>query len=248
MIHSFFNELQSLYEKIDKKITEHYSANQEFSKLQPCRKGCDSCCHQFFEISEGEALYIVKYLDTLPIEIKESIQQKIVHAYGDFVKNNRGFYERFFKNASSEPFDADLYFNDDTRFSIRIPCPCLDDSGSCQIYAARPLICRTTGSGYTTTEDLGEICEIIPSSIAAKYWQVDLEEFQDAIWSTNELINPNDPDQILELRQFPLFYYLFDLICDPTSHNPTTLKKLIDDYDSLPRHELEKKLFNMLIL
>lgn len=248
MTNSFFDALSALYSSIDALIYDHYTNNPQLAKLQPCKKGCDACCSQFFEISEGEALYILNYLSEQPEPFVSDLSQKITVAFNTFTRHYHEFYSTYFENSDAQPFDADAYFDDETRFHIRIPCPCLDKQGSCTIYEARPLVCRTTGSSYTSTDDQGEICEIIPSSVKAMKWQADLVHLQEAIWSISEIHDPNDRDHLFELRQFPIFYYLYDLLCRGETIRDAFNNPLLIEYKNLSREDLEERLFKQLIL
>jgi Fe-S-cluster containining protein len=255
--YSYLGTLKQLYHDIDLAINNHFNDFPDHKKTLPCKDGCSACCSQFFEISEGEALYILYYVSLQSIDFQQKAKESLDIAFSRFVHEFASFYQSHFKYSDTELFDYEAYFNDPIRFEIRIPCPFLSVQGSCTIYPARPIICRTTGSSYTTLDDCGEICEIIPSSLKSHQWQADLRHFQDRIWSFSELSlldrddssnSPFDSDEIIELRQFPLFYSLYELLCLPASFEEAYLSPLFKDYLTLTRSELEKKLFHKLIL
>jgi len=245
---SYFSQLQKLYTDIDFAIHKHYEENPESLYIQPCQEGCDACCSQFFEISEGESLLILDYIFSQPKEFQGQLIANIVVCHTTFVQKYPTFYLDYFKYADSQVFDADRYFDDTTRFHIRIPCPCLSEKGSCTIYPVRPLICRTTGSGYTTCDDGGEICEIIPSSLKAQQWQADLCRFQESIWSMSEISLTSNEESIIELRQFPLFYSLYEFINQSHSDDQARLNLTLNNYRNIERQELEEQLIKELIL
>ncbi|NDL66398.1 hypothetical protein [Anaerotalea alkaliphila] len=66
---------------------------------------------------------------------------------------------------------------------------------------------------FTDTWDQGAVCSEMRSAASARRWQADLQSFQKEILSVSE-ITP-DPSalpsqEVVELRQYPLFYYLYD--------------------------------------
>lgn len=247
--HSYASDLQQLYKRIDATIQMHYFKNPAKNKKQPCKKGCDDCCSQFFEISEGEAMMILEHLKTFTTEELNSIKNNLQETYDYFVSEYPDFFNAYFSNSGQEAFDSDAYFTDETRFDIRIPCPFLTEEGSCNIYTVRPLICRTTGSSFTEESDLGEICEHIHSSIDAQEWQANLESFQEEIWAASELSTlEGTEDEIIVLRQFPIFYALYELVCLPENSEDVFATPWLNDYFELPKSELEAKLAKELIL
>lgn len=245
---SYLSSLEQLYQLVDSTIQTHYIQHPDSQSAQPCKKGCDACCSQFFEISEGESIYILRYLATQTVDFQKNAKSKIEEMYHRFLTEYPKFYATYFENSESEAFDYEAYFDDSTRFTIRIPCPFVSSDGACSIYDARPMICRTTGSAFTTLDDCGDICEIIPSSLLAQKWQADLSHFQEDIWNINELLETKEDETIIELRQFPLFYLLYDLFCKQPSFETAFNSALLHDYSQLSRFELEKKLRKQLIL
>lgn len=245
---SYIRSLQELYKIIDERIEQHYQSDTNKTLAQPCKKGCSYCCSQFFEISEGEAMYILSYLEGLSPEQKAYYKEMITRTYELFIREYPDFYKKYFADSQNEVFDEESYFEDETRYDIHIPCPFLHSEGYCSIYAFRPLICRTTGSAYTTDEDLAEVCELIPSSIQAQAWQADLTDLEEEIWSISELTTLSTEDEIIALRQYPLFYQLYELYCVPEKDTFAFNNPLYRAYFEENRRLLEQELYKKLIL
>lgn len=245
---SYINELKKLYQQIDAHIGQHYQAHPSKALLQPCKKGCSFCCSQFFEISEGEAMYILSYLEGATTEQKNYYKEMISRTYQHFQKEYSDFYQKYFAHSNEEPFDEEAYFEEELRYEIRIPCPFLNSEGACSIYEYRPLICRTTGSSFTTADDVGEICELIPSSLKAQLWQANLQSFEEEIWKASELTSFTSSEEILVLRQYPLFYWLYELFCEAQNDKDVFSNPLYRSYFEKPRKELEQELYEKLIL
>ena len=245
---SYIQSLQDLYKIIDERIEQHYRLQPNKALTQPCKKGCSYCCSQFFEVSEGEAMYILSYIEGLTSEQKAYYKELISRTYELFIREYPEFHKKYFADSQNEVFDEESYFDDETRFDIHLPCPFLHSEGYCSIYAFRPLVCRTTGSAYTTDEDLAEVCELIPSSIKAQAWQADLTDLEESIWNAGELSTLNTSEEIIALRQYPLFYHMYELFCTSKEEASIFSNPLYRSYFEEPRVLLEQELYKKLIL
>ena len=81
-----------------------------------CRRGCDACCHAWLTVSAVEAAEIEALLSTL-----EPARRVALAA--------RGHAQLAREAAAESP----------------ARCAMLEDDGSCAVYEARPLVCRTQG-------------------------------------------------------------------------------------------------------
>jgi Fe-S-cluster containining protein len=81
-----------------------------------CRRGCDGCCFAWLTVDQVEADRIRAALAELPADLREEVR-------------TRGSLQQEREAArASEP-----------------RCAMLQDDGSCAVYIARPLVCRTQG-------------------------------------------------------------------------------------------------------
>jgi Fe-S-cluster containining protein len=81
-----------------------------------CSAGCSSCCHAWLTVSTVEAEELVLALAALPTGERAAVRA-------------RGVAELAREAAGESPER----------------CALLDDDGRCQVYAGRPLVCRTQG-------------------------------------------------------------------------------------------------------
>lgn len=96
-----------------------------------CRRGCDDCCHQLFQISELEAAEISRGVAGLPQNVQRELRsraEKYIEQRVELIAR-RGFVESW--GALHGP-------------GLRLACPALEN-GACLLYEHRPLICRKFG-------------------------------------------------------------------------------------------------------
>jgi len=105
-----------------------------------CRPGCAQCCHGVFEISSLDALRLREALNTSPPDLKARIEARLNQA--------RDHLAPFF------PGDPQTGILADDEQAVELfeewahadPCPILDPvTQTCDLYAARPILCRTFG-------------------------------------------------------------------------------------------------------
>lgn len=121
------------------------SARDRAPGIIPCRAGCSACCHGPFDISVADAELVRDAVDALPEETQKAVRDRAVKSLDRL---------RALAPEWAPPYAiGDL---GDRRFDQMVeslsgePCPMLDESGSCQIYADRPLVCRLIGLGMIT--------------------------------------------------------------------------------------------------
>jgi Fe-S-cluster containining protein len=120
-----------------------------------CRPGCNPCCIGVFEISPLDAAELRVALAAADPTIADRIRSRAAASRQRLTPSFPG-------NASTgvlftEPHHAaafDEFANDE-------PCPVLDPiSGTCDLYAARPVQCRTFGPPIRDEDDHLTVCEL----------------------------------------------------------------------------------------
>lgn len=134
------------YHRLLTRLDGWFAAGREAAAgLVPCRAGCSACCHGPFDVSVADAELIGEALDRLP-----SAERARVTARAEALLARMGVLEP----AWSAPYAvADLGEDRFDRLTDALavePCPLLDESGNCRIYADRPLVCRMIGLGMRT--------------------------------------------------------------------------------------------------
>jgi Fe-S-cluster containining protein len=120
-----------------------------------CRPGCTQCCIGVFAISQLDAFRLREGLENLELSdparaaavrlrVEASVRQLSTDFPGDPATG--------ILHVASEDSFAD-FANDE-------PCPVLDPStGTCDLYASRPMTCRVFGPPVRTDDGIG-ICEL----------------------------------------------------------------------------------------
>ena len=129
-----------------------------------CRPGCTQCCVGVFPIMQSDAVRLRAALLALDDTDAASAQRirtrvhesiiRIVDAFpGDATTGTLFAAESESAHEGMESAFED-YANDE-------PCPVLDpETGTCDLYAARPLPCRTFGPPVRNDEDGLAVCEL----------------------------------------------------------------------------------------
>uniref|UniRef100_A0A7V4XU50 YkgJ family cysteine cluster protein n=1 Tax=Acidobacterium capsulatum TaxID=33075 RepID=A0A7V4XU50_9BACT len=134
------------------------AAAQRSGDWLACRPGCTQCCVGVFAISQLDAERLRRGLTELAAvdlararQVRERVRASLLRIAGDFpgdpatgvlAEEDDGFEERFAE-----------YANDEV-------CPVLDpQTGLCDLYAARPMTCRTFGPPVESEEGLA-VCEL----------------------------------------------------------------------------------------
>jgi Fe-S-cluster containining protein len=123
------------YEKLSK-ISGEWDA--EFARNKAiygdkihCRKGCNECCSQIFQITELEAAHISAAIKKMPSDQQRQIKQRALQ----YLREREGLLARH---------DIPDAWGSLPKPGLRLPCPALEQ-GACSIYAHRPLICHKYG-------------------------------------------------------------------------------------------------------
>lgn len=121
-----------------------------------CRPGCHQCCVGVFAISSLDAAVLREALATAPRDIAERIRARA------FASRERLIAEDFPGNPETgilftEPHHEDAFED----FANDEPCPMLDPAtGTCDLYAARPVQCRTFGPPVRDDDGHLTVCEL----------------------------------------------------------------------------------------
>ena len=137
------------YETLLSAWDEEFARNRRLhgSRIS-CRPGCSDCCHQLFQITEPEAARIWRGMKELDSQTAERIRARARQYLPEREKlvGQQGEPEAW---GSLPPPGS------------RLACPALE-SGVCQIYPHRPLICRKFGVPLWNPDRPGRVyaCEL----------------------------------------------------------------------------------------
>ena len=124
-----------------------------------CRKGCTQCCYGVFPISQLDAWRLRKglaELEALDPKLAARVRQRAKQAVKQLSANFPGDPKT---GILAEDEEAEAAFAD---FANDEPCPALDpETGACDLYAARPMTCRTFGPPVRSGQEEGlAVCEL----------------------------------------------------------------------------------------
>ena len=121
-----------------------------------CRPGCHQCCIGVFAITPLDAAALRQGLASAPSDVAERIRAR-AHA-----SRERLLAAGFPGDPSTgilftEPHHEDAF----EEFANDEPCPVLDPAtGTCDLYASRPVQCRTFGPPVRDEDDHLTVCEL----------------------------------------------------------------------------------------
>jgi Fe-S-cluster containining protein len=123
-----------------------------------CRVGCTECCHGPFPVNPLDLRRLRQGLAELAVREPERAAAVIERARAQFPVLREGFPGNWETGILDEDDEAaDPYF---TRHGS-LPCPVLDPAtGHCDLYAHRPLTCRTFGPPVQIGESLLPPCRL----------------------------------------------------------------------------------------
>jgi Fe-S-cluster containining protein len=106
-----------------------------------CRKGCAACCRMLVPVSAPEAFALREYMEQLPTDRRIPLLTRLNDTKERITRE--GLWDRLTDVAeASRPVpDEELDPINQSYYSLRIPCPYLEDE-TCSIYEARPAACR----------------------------------------------------------------------------------------------------------
>jgi len=132
-----------------------------------CRPGCTQCCHGIFPISQQDAVRLREALQALDqtdpekshrikTRVAASLERLDPHFPGDRATGIlRDDYE------DSPLFLDEILTSTGASLGDSEPCPVLDSvTGTCDLYEARPIVCRTFGPPMRTPHGDLATCEL----------------------------------------------------------------------------------------
>jgi Fe-S-cluster containining protein len=120
-----------------------------------CRPGCHQCCVGVFAISQFDADNLREGLAMAPADVAERIRSRAARSQTRLLEEFPGdpLTGLLFTELQHEEAFAE-FANDE-------PCPVLDpDTGTCDLYAFRPIQCRTFGPPVRDADDQLTVCEL----------------------------------------------------------------------------------------
>ena len=147
---------QQLVQIVDSALAE---AARKSGEWLVCRKGCTQCCYGPFPISQLDAARLRQGLSELEISDPERVQRVRQRA--------RESVARLMPDFPGDPKTGILADDDEAEarfagFADDEPCPALDlETGTCDLYSARPMTCRTFGPPVRSGPEGGlGVCEL----------------------------------------------------------------------------------------
>jgi Fe-S-cluster containining protein len=123
-----------------------------------CRMGCTECCMGPFPINQLDARRLRRGLAELDAHDPERAGR--VH------ERARQYVARISRDFPGDPVTGVLAAGEEAEarfanFAEDEPCPALDpETGACDLYAARPITCRTFGPPVRTGAEAVGVCEL----------------------------------------------------------------------------------------
>jgi Fe-S-cluster containining protein len=139
------------------------SATQRSGPHLVCHPGCTQCCHGIFPISHEDAARLNQALETLATQNPtkaQTIQTRITASRQRLSPHFPGNPQT---GILHEDYESSDLFTDESESSLgdNEPCPILDPAtGTCDLYAARPIVCRTFGPPTRTPDGNLATCEL----------------------------------------------------------------------------------------
>jgi Fe-S-cluster containining protein len=149
-----------------------------------CHVGCTQCCIGPFPISQLDSRRLRRGLAELEARdperasrVRERARQSVARISSDFPGDPA-------TGILAEDEEAEERF---ASFANDEPCPALDpETGACDLYAARPITCRTFGPPVRCGSEAVGVCELCyvgasDEEIAACEVEADVEELESAL-------------------------------------------------------------------
>ena len=142
--------MDSLFSILDAALA---STTERSGNHLACRPGCHQCCVGVFTISQFDAEQLREGLALAPPDVAARIRSRAAQSR-----------ERLLKDFPDDPATGLLFtqphheeaFAD---FANDEPCPVLDpDTGTCDLYAFRPVQCRTFGPPIRDVDGQLTVC------------------------------------------------------------------------------------------
>jgi Fe-S-cluster containining protein len=123
-----------------------------------CRPGCTECCMGPFPITQLDAFRLRTGLDQLALRDNARAARVRERARQSVERLSAGFPGDPVTGVLGEGDEAAERFTD---FADDEPCPALDpETGTCDLYEARPLTCRVFGPAVRSGDEPLQVCEL----------------------------------------------------------------------------------------
>ena len=131
------------------------SAAERSEKWLACKPGCHQCCIGVFAISQLDAAQLREGLSRAAPAVAQRIRTRVAESHARLLADFPGDPTTglLFTDPAHEEAFAD--------FANEEVCPVLDpNTGTCDLYAFRPVQCRTFGPPVRDEEDHLTVCEL----------------------------------------------------------------------------------------
>jgi Fe-S-cluster containining protein len=123
-----------------------------------CKPGCFQCCIGVFPIAHQDAARLRAGLIALEQTDPERAARVRARVVDSLTRLDPWFPGDLTTGILNEDYEAAILFEE---FANDEPCPVLDlETGTCDLYEARPVLCRTFGPPMRTEEDNLATCEL----------------------------------------------------------------------------------------
>jgi Fe-S-cluster containining protein len=147
--------MQNLIQIVDAALAD--SAGRSGPNLA-CKPGCAQCCVGIFPISQQDAARLREGLSALAQSDAERASRIRARVAESLARLDHGFPGDSTSGILADDYEDSAIFED---FANDEPCPVLDPvAGTCDLYAHRPITCRTFGPPMRTAEDNLATCEL----------------------------------------------------------------------------------------
>lgn len=168
----FFKEYEALRATTDAVFKK---VSGEYPKEVKCRSGCDGCCYAVFDLTFIEALYLNHQFHQ---QIRDEQKAVIIEKAN---QTDRQLY-RIKRKAAKQ---AEAGENEETIIEsmgrLRIRCPLLNDAKRCDLYEARPIVCRLYGIPLAIGGK-GRTCGVSDFEPGVSYPTVNLDKLTHAMY------------------------------------------------------------------
>jgi Fe-S-cluster containining protein len=147
---------QELIQIVDAALADAFQKSRQWLA---CRPGCSQCCVGVFAINQLDVIRLKKGLAEL--------EQQDPEGAGRILERAHAAVARLSSDFPGDPATGLLNHDDSDEASKHWdeygnsePCPVLNpETGMCELYESRPVLCRTFGPALTSEDDLGH-CEL----------------------------------------------------------------------------------------
>ncbi|ADW68417.1 YkgJ family cysteine cluster protein [Granulicella tundricola] len=123
-----------------------------------CRAGCSQCCVGVFPIAQQDAERLRQGLHALSGSDPARAERIRLRVLDALTRLDPWFPGDLATGVLNEDHESAILFEE---FANDEPCPVLDlTTGTCDLYEARPILCRTFGPPMRTPEDNLGTCEL----------------------------------------------------------------------------------------